>query len=60
MEQYHVGLLIVPQRLPEQFLVPLGTGPFPSELGFCEGHGSSKLRYLVCRQQLGECSDGFR
>lgn len=43
-----------------RFLVPFGTGPFPSELGLCEGHGSNKLRYLVCGQQLGVCSDGFR
>ena len=35
--------------------MPLGTGPLPSELGLCGGHGSSKLRYLVCGQQLGVC-----
>ena len=48
------------EGLPEQFLVPLGTGPFPSELGLCEGHGSNKLRYLVCGQQPEVCSDGLK
>lgn len=52
------GLAI--KRLPERFLVPLGTDPFPSELGLCEGHGSNKLRYLVCGQQPEVCSHGFR
>ena len=42
------------------FLVPLGAGPFPFASGLGEGHGSSKLRYLVCGQQLGACGDGFR
>lgn len=35
------------------FLVLLVTGPLSCESGLCEGHGSSKLRYLVCEQSWG-------
>jgi hypothetical protein len=43
--------MILPSKgFLSRFLVPLGTGPFSSESGLCEGHGSNKLRYLVCEQ----------
>lgn len=35
------------------FLVFLVTSPLSCESGLCEGHGSSKLRYLVCEQSWG-------
>lgn len=42
-----------------RFLVLLVSSPLSCESGLCEGHGSSKLRYLVCKQSW-ECNNGFR
>lgn len=33
----------------------LVTGPLSCESGLCDGHGSNKLRYLVCKQSW-ECA----
>lgn len=59
-KQYHLDWWSCIKRLPEQVLGAPWHWPFSSELGLCEGHGSSKLRYLVYQQQLGVCSEGFR